>query len=128
MARKTADTSMPDFIDWDTTKEVEGYYVALTHGIPSRFGDFSTVTIKTDDDTKVSAVLSLELRRAFEPIPPGAHVWITYKGKEKLPNGNKITRFEVDYDDEDLIDVSPLAFSTQQATAKAPVAEDEEPF
>ena len=130
MARKKADTSMAEQIDWDDTKSFEGYYVGVQHDIPSTYGDFDALLLQDTDGTRMTTVLSLELRRAFEPIEPGTKVWISYKGKEKLGNGNKIKRFEVEYDDEDRIEVPAQAARVAKPPKAEPTvtATDEEPF
>ena len=128
MARKTADTSLPKPIDWDEEKAFEGYYVKTTYGLDSVHGTFDAATfVEVDSGDRRSAVLTTDLARGMEQVPPGAHVWITYKGKEKIGGGKSVKRFEVDYDDEDKIDV-PAAAPRPSAQPAAPTAYDEEPF
>lgn len=130
MARQTADTGIPEKIEWEVGKTFEGYYFSVQHGIPSVHGDFSAATLVGDDGNRRSMVLTVDLKRGIDQAPLGSRVWITYDGKESLPGGKAVKRFTVEYDAEDRIEVpAPSAVSAPAARPEtAQPAYDDEPF
>lgn len=107
--RKTAESNVAKYTDLDTWNKkgdlaegdtLEGYYVDK-EVFDTKFGSMVVYIVERLDGTKVKIAGQSDIKRKFDVIPAGSHVWITFDGLTETKNG-AMKSYTVEFDDEDI--------------------------
>jgi hypothetical protein len=83
---------------WDPSEAgelLEGRYLGYEEAKGNRGEAFTVYHLQIPDGKRVS-VAGAHLDSIMHQIPKGTYVWITFKGKQRLPNGNTMHLFDVE--------------------------------
>lgn len=122
--RKSANTQVPVWNrkDIKVGTKLEGYYVRDKKFESRQYGEGLMYIIADLQKVEHAVMATASVRGGMINVPLGSHVWLEYIGEEKSSNGRMVKVYNIEFDDEDKVDVHTYSANTKLEVEEKPTA------